>query len=236
MRKRSGFAGSAVGLSLMLIGEACPGQVQATGGDEVRVRITGSDNAILERDTGESWVDACRAPCDRLVPANGSYRITGAGIRDSDPFTLRAHGGGSEMLRVQSSSQTGFVGGVALSGVGGVALLFGLGMTLFGTTKSCSSVDGSTTNGCSLSNPALLGAGIGVSAAGLVSIVSGIVLMAINGKSSVFETVVPASSGNSASTSRDLFLVVPAPHWQADERTRVGGAAIFSSPLATMPF
>src|ERR1019366_4215298 len=68
----------------------------------VYVHIEGSDPAQLQRDNGDHrhWDTVCSAPCDQQVSLKETYRISGAGIRNSGPFTLSVQGGQREVLTV----------------------------------------------------------------------------------------------------------------------------------------
>ncbi len=62
----------------------------------VFVHVDGPDAAVLQIDaTGDDgWKNLCHLPCDRSLPADGRYRISGSGLRDSVSFKLGAPAGG----------------------------------------------------------------------------------------------------------------------------------------------
>jgi hypothetical protein len=116
------------------------------------IHIEGADGASLERSTGGGWEDVCTAPCDKEMPLEGAYRLSGGGIRDSNGFAFgEANPGDRVTIRTNTSSSVahGFGIGFVIAGpiigftgifVAAIASLSnedageatGLGMMLFG--------------------------------------------------------------------------------------------------------
>ena len=71
------------------------------------------------------WVEVCKGACDQALASDALYRIRGAGIRGSAPFRLE---GSRADLHVKTASSTGFVGGLTMVIVGGLALVNGISL------------------------------------------------------------------------------------------------------------
>jgi hypothetical protein len=99
---------------------------RSSGGSAV-VHIESDAPVILERRDpgGGRWALACSAPCDEELPLASSYRISGAGVRDSNSFRLNARPGDHIVLDVSTASKGAFAGGIVLTSIGGGSLLLG---------------------------------------------------------------------------------------------------------------
>jgi hypothetical protein len=93
----------------------------------VLVHIDSPEPASLEVMTDDGGLRAvCSSPCDQRVPAS-EYRITGPGLRTSDPFRLDQ--GSRVTLHVSPSSPGTHTAGIVITIAGGVGLLPGAGVT-----------------------------------------------------------------------------------------------------------
>jgi hypothetical protein len=90
----------------------------------LRVRMTGSPNAALERHEGTAWTFACLAPCEKPLES-GEYRVGGEGVNPSRTFMLRE----PSQLDVKTGSKGRAFGGQLLLGAGAGLLLIGVFMT-----------------------------------------------------------------------------------------------------------
>jgi hypothetical protein len=99
-------------------------------GPKANVHIDTDQSVVLERREGREWIYQCSAPCDTDEPLSGIYRISGQGVRPTSGFRLNAQPGGHVVLQVSTAAQSNFTTGIALTGVGGGALLVG-GMILY---------------------------------------------------------------------------------------------------------
>lgn len=137
------------------------------------VHIEASRVVALERqsDNAKVWVVVCSSPCDRHVPASGTYRIAGSGVRASRAFVIDAGTGDRVYIDVDAGSKGWFVGGIVLTSVGGGAAIIGLILALVATDSHITGHD-------SLATAGLTTAGLGV-----LGTVAGIVAITSNAKS-----------------------------------------------------
>ena len=89
------------------------------------VHVDASSNMVLER-VSDGATDACRAPCDRVVPAD-EYRLTGDGVRSSNTFRIPLREQPVK-VDVKARPRGGFVTGVVLTTLSGIFLGAGLAM------------------------------------------------------------------------------------------------------------
>lgn len=102
-----------------------------------------------------------------VVAAGGEYRVNGARIMPSKPFSLREHVFGERVgITVERSSAVAFGFGVGMITVGGAATVAGAGFAMYGFTLR----QGECPGGC---------AGSGFLVGGLVSLGVGLVLSVI---------------------------------------------------------
>jgi hypothetical protein len=87
----------------------------------LRLRMTGSPNAALERHEGTAWTFTCLSPCDRSLET-GEYRVGGEGVNPSKTFVLRE----PSQLDVKAGSKGRAFGGQLLMGGGAGVLLIGV--------------------------------------------------------------------------------------------------------------
>ena len=134
-------------------------------------------NVTLERLVKDDWELACSGACDKALPG-GSYRISGSGIRESDPFTLAVPTGGHATIHATTKSTWLHITGLALIGLGvAVAGAGGIITTLMEIGKISGTID-----------QGLLTAGIGMMIAGGVTIVPGVVLTVMTSSSTATVT------------------------------------------------
>jgi hypothetical protein len=139
------------------------------------VHLDGPPNAIVQaldpRGT-MTWTDVCNGACDRALPTDGLYRVDAPGIRTSRAFKIE---GSRSELTVNTASSAGFVGGLTLLIVGGVALVNGIGFVLFALEPVFST---QTTND-------FVTAGLVLSGVGVASMIAGGILFATNRRTTV---------------------------------------------------
>ena len=101
-----------------------PGAVSPVG----VVHIDAPQQVTLEiNKAGSGWVALCDSPCDRPVPLDGGYRITGGGIRDSSVFQIDPLV--RTTLQVEPTSSAARAIAVVLTVAGGAGLLPIIGVT-----------------------------------------------------------------------------------------------------------
>lgn len=84
----------------------------------------GGDAAVLEEERAGNWQPVCTAPCQKDLPLDATYRISGAGIRNSNGFRLNAAPGDRLRLTADTASSTAHtLGMVMLVGSASVGLL-----------------------------------------------------------------------------------------------------------------
>jgi hypothetical protein len=93
-------------------------------GPEVLIRSVGYE-VQLERNVGTEWHPVCAAPCALTGDPAGLYRVTGVGMRESDPFRLQ-RSSGDTIVDVEGTSRASHNAGLALVIAGGGAALAGL--------------------------------------------------------------------------------------------------------------
>lgn len=174
----------AASFALTALSLAAPAQAQRVrlaGPNEAYVLIEGPRAAMLERQSGDSFIAVCAAPCDRPFPLGVSYRIAGEDVHASEPFVLQGAAGSTVTLRVDDTQHhTGAVaiqGGALVTLVGGLTLVGGI----FGT---CSETD----NGSCDRYRWLPYAGGAIAVVGIATIITGIVLMSKGSHSKVEQT------------------------------------------------
>jgi hypothetical protein len=153
--------------------ESTPADVAGHGG--AFVHIDSPAPVDLERETGVRYQPfdvVCTSPCDTFVPAEGRYRVTSTSMRTSRSFSL-PRGVGKTTIRVTPSSSAAFFSGFVLIGVGAIAITVAAAATLADGLG-----DGPATQSNSAA-PAVAGVG------GLAAIVTGLVLVLANGRSTV---------------------------------------------------
>jgi len=185
----------------------------------VEVHIDGSSSVTIDRETPLGWRTVCAGTCDAMLATDASYRVDGATLFPSAPFTLRGAGGESETLQIHGASEPLFVLGiVGVVGSGAVMTLtwpIGAywGLCVAGTTLNGGS--GAALGGCVPSGAAGLLTAFLVS--GAVALVS-TVLVASNFKTTVeqlFPGAATSTVGSASPTaSARARVVLPAPSWK----------------------
>jgi hypothetical protein len=208
----------------------------------VYVHIEGSDAAQLQRDTGDHrhWDSVCSAPCDQQVSLNDTYRISGAGIRNSAPFTLSVHGGQREVLTVDEGSKAGFVLGIVGVSVGSFAATIGLLVVL--VSSAVDAIGDGTSS--SSRNDSGNGEAIGwtITGVGLAALVGGIVAIATNGRTGVSQTSLSASPAGLARTAPSVAFgpwvpsSFPAFHALSGPRREAAAPPVVNIPLVSARF
>ena len=79
----------------------------------------------LEVQRGTEWEEVCSSPCERVVPRDGFYRITGSGIQTSTNFRALGRPGTRVVLHVNPGSSALFGLGVVGVTIGGAAAVIG---------------------------------------------------------------------------------------------------------------
>lgn len=88
------------------------------------VSFDGDDGAVLEEERAGNWLPVCIGPCQKELPLDVTYRIGGAGIRNSNGFRLNAAAGDHLHLTADTASSTAHtVGMVMLVGSASVGSL-----------------------------------------------------------------------------------------------------------------
>jgi hypothetical protein len=85
-------------------------------------------SVVLERRYARqgAWFEACRAPCDMLMPRADDYRVTRNGTPTRVPFEITAPPGSRVTVDVNTSSSDSSGVDAAVAGVVGGLLLVGL--------------------------------------------------------------------------------------------------------------
>lgn len=143
------------------------------------VRLSADDvvlqqRRIVVRADGEesSWIQACAAPCDRRLPLGGEYRVDGAWIMPSKPFSLRERALGNQVaIGVERSSSVAFGAGIGMIVIGGAASVVGAGFTFVGSARNTMACP----EGCAV--PGFLVGGLISLGVGLVMTIIGIVMV-----------------------------------------------------------
>jgi hypothetical protein len=207
---------AAAGASLAVSGVARAQQPPAP----VWVHVDGSSSVAIQRETPLGWRTVCAGTCDAMLPAGASYRVDGATLFPSAPFTLRGEAGQSETLQIHGASEPLFVFGIL--GVVGSGLVLGLtwpvgaywGLCVVGT--GLSGGGGSGTGGCVL--PGEQGLLTAFLVSGAVALAS-TVLVATNYKTTVEQLFPGIASGpsvgrTSTTPSVQASVGLPAPSWK----------------------
>jgi hypothetical protein len=151
----------------------------------VIVHIESEEAAVLERRDGRRWGPVCSAPCNQAIPLDGSYRISGPGIRNSPPFALVGAPGSTVVLHVDAASRGAFTGGIVSLGTGPFLVAVGgfvlLAAAITDTNNSISSsygnprADGSSAAGTDTSTEKTVGWSL-VGGGLALAVIGGIVL------------------------------------------------------------
>jgi hypothetical protein len=168
---------------------------RAASRSTVLVHLDGDDDATLQVNVDNEWVTYCKAPCNERVGADALFRVSGSGLRNSSPFTLRADPGASETVHVDSTSSGAHVFGASLVVLGSLGVLTGVVLDFLGVqAEKCSSTTNIEPDGtdapssCEKPWHNLVGIGVGVGIASIVVLAGGVALMIANGHSTVSQS------------------------------------------------
>jgi hypothetical protein len=91
------------------------------------VHVNADRQVVLERRDpgGGPWTLACSSPCDIALPISSTYRVAGAGVRNTRPFHLDAHPDEHVTIDVNPASRGAFAGGIAMASAGLGAMVSG---------------------------------------------------------------------------------------------------------------
>ncbi len=131
---RGGLFTIAFGVALAL----APRASRADESEEVKVHVDGDARLVIERKLTDSdlWESVCRGACDEMLPRDGSYRLTGRGIRPSLPIALIADGKKPVSLAVKSRYDAGWYGAVLLTIIGPTAMVGGVFAAIAGASQN----------------------------------------------------------------------------------------------------
>jgi hypothetical protein len=147
--------------------------------DRVRMRVTSESPVTIEMQPerfgvpyGE-WQTICSTPCDVLVPASQVvFRATGGDVRASAPFTPMALAGQHVDVLVRPAERGRIPAGIALTSVGGGAIIVGATVALVGAVANLAASIGGGGE-----QDGYYYAGGGLAAAGVAALVPGILLL-----------------------------------------------------------
>lgn len=139
--------------------------------------------------TGD-WEPVCTAPCAGKQRIDAMYRVTGDDIRSSAPFRLATGENGRVDLHVRRVAKTPHTLGIVLTVVGGIGLGVGGIATLGAALSSATQCEGDNKEGipCSPNQDGLI-VGLSIGAAGLASLIGGLVLMGENQNTEVAQDI-----------------------------------------------
>ena len=107
--------------------------------NEIKVHVDGDQRLVVERRLADSelWESVCRGACDASLPRDGTYRVTGHGIRPSLPLALLYDPrGGRANLAVKSRYESGWYGALVLTILGPSVMVGGTFATIAGATQN----------------------------------------------------------------------------------------------------
>jgi hypothetical protein len=183
------------------------------------VHIESDAPVLLELRDDHRWIAVCIAPCEGRVPLLGDYRITGDGVRTSDPFRLNRTADRHVSLNVKTASSAGHLGAILTTALGGATAFVGWIWVL--------ATLGSVSNG-SGPDSGRLASGIAVGSAGLAAVVVGVALLAGYPNTNVKQ------GGRGRRPSQDAWLRLPA--WRESETRPTVSVVPFGLPLFEATF
>lgn len=145
---------------------------QAALEDQVVVHLEADEDTVLEmqdRSDRETFTPVCHTPCDKSLPLDRMYRVSGDGIKSSRAFKLAGSNGKTVVLDVNPGRKGAFVGGIVMTSVGPVALITGL---LVYAAGSITIYGGSVNSSARTTGGILMLAGAAVTAVGIPLLVS----------------------------------------------------------------
>jgi hypothetical protein len=175
------------GLALIALGAAIAvtpraSRADGNGMDEVRVHVEGDPQVVLERRIPDVdlWESMCRGKCDAFLPLEGSYRVSGHGIRSSVPLTFASAPDNTVKLEVGTAYSSGYYGSMMLTILGPIIMLSGTFTAIAGATANHESFDeppcgfGQTCLTPPPQSNEVTIAGIGMIGTGLVMMIAGL--------------------------------------------------------------
>ncbi len=172
---------------------------QASSGPSAMVHMEGDAVNLEQRnDANRGWTVVCSSPCDKSLPLDSTYRLTGSGKTNSKPFLLEGKAGDHIILTVEAGSSGGLGGGIALTAIGGPILLIGLLVVAVGASVEAGHTYSSQGRGIEV-------AGVVMSGIGLAGLIPGILL--IGGNARTKETQQPGlpSRAQAAAPTRAVW-------------------------------
>jgi hypothetical protein len=173
---------------------------------DVWVHLEASDGIVLQQDrtNDDDWQTVCAAPCDRQLPTNFYYRVTGGGIKSSADFALHAPQGTREKLTVDGASKSAFVLGI-VGLVGGLVVGY-LGLVVVDVGASESVLGEGNSSGTT-------GAGLAMMGIGAVAAIGGLILVIANAKTKVGQDLGTSQAGLvlpvASSTRASIWATAP---------------------------
>jgi len=200
----------------------------------VLVHVDGSSSLAIQRDTPLGWRTVCVGTCDAMLTADASYRVDGATLFPSAPFTLRGQDGHDETLEVHGASEPLFVFGMlGVVGSGAVMTLTWPVGALWGLCVAGSGLNGGGVGGCvPTGSEGLLTAFLVSGAVALASTV----LVATNFKTTVEQLFPGVSAGPTVGSTPvtpavRAWSVLPAPSWKENVPERQTQAPLMGVPV-----
>jgi hypothetical protein len=144
---------------------ASPPSATTVQSDEpaVLVHIESTRGATLVRKVG---AEKCDAPCDRLLPLNGSYRIIGPDIHSSKWFQLEGSPGDRIVIRVSPGLKSTFRLGTVIGGAGFLSAGVGALIVDIANAKKASQHQAASWSGADSVGGAIMLGGLAVMAVG----------------------------------------------------------------------
>jgi hypothetical protein len=181
------------------------------------------------------WAVVCAAPCDAQVPLEREYRIVGEGIRPSRAFAIEANPGQHVVMSVSAASRAGFSAGLALSSVGGAAVVVGLVVLFYGAFGACQTTDAFGDCLATQADPGVETVGAVISIAGVAILVTGIILMASNARTHAVQSVSVADLLPTP-PARPETAWLRAPMWHDSTKESTGFARPMGFPIFSRSF
>jgi hypothetical protein len=179
----------------------------------------GDDAAVLEEERAGNWLPVCTGPCERDLPLDVTYRISGAGVRNSNGFRLNAAPGDHLRLTADTASSTAHTVGMVM--LVGSASVGSLAFWLLDGVANARSYDGSADQAAGIAAVTILVTAV-LGAVGL-----GLVLG--NQTTSAKQELALPKSSDQASTSRR-------PTWSERPRSEPERRAPATASLFTLHF
>lgn len=178
---------------------------QAALEESVLVHMEGDSDAVLEmqdRKETNAFSPVCNSPCNKVLPLDRMYRITGDGMKDSRPFKLSGSAGQAVSLDVNPGRRGAFAGGIVMTVLGPITLLTGSLVYLVGAAQS--SLVYSSSSGFRTS-----GDGSGLKVTGGILMIAGAALTAVGIPLIVSNARTKVTQDVSSPVRKDGFLRTP---------------------------